>query len=48
MVAGYDHHRPGQSFKEGAGGGELPMARSLRQIAGDDSEVRFRLRNVGQ
>ena len=48
MVAGYDDHGPGQFLEKRAGGGELPMAGALRQIAGDDSDVRLCLREVGQ
>jgi hypothetical protein len=48
MVAGYHHHRPGQFLQKRAGGGELPMTGALRQIAGDNCDVRLRLRYVGQ
>src|SRR5438309_11565516 len=48
VVAGYGNHRPGQFLEKGAGGGELPVAGALRQVAGDDSEVRLRPGYVGQ
>ncbi len=48
MVAGYDHHGPGQSLEKSAGGGELPMAGALGKVAGDHSDVRLRLGHIGQ
>jgi hypothetical protein len=30
------------------GGSKLPMAGALRQVAGDDNDVRLRFRYVGQ
>src|SRR5260370_5189335 len=48
VVAGDDDDGPGQSLEKGAGGGALPTPGALRQVAGDDNDVRLRLRYVGQ
>ena len=48
MIARYDNDGPGQFLEKCAGGGELAVTRALRQIAGDDDEVRPDLRYVGE